>query len=78
MIILFAITGAISVIFASIIVVGVVRAHLHPDRYMPEDTTGDSKRSRAQGITRAILDAIPISTFSGDSKLMTCLSWTVL
>lgn len=63
MIILYSITGIITALFLIIIITGAVRAHRHPERYGPRNTTGRARQSRARGLARAMLDTIPIVKF---------------
>ena len=67
MIILYSITGIITAMFLLIIVIGAVRAHRHPERYGPRNTAGITRQSRARGIGRAALEALPIFKF-GDQE----------
>jgi hypothetical protein len=67
-IILFVITGAIVAFFAAMVVIGVFRAYRHAERYMPPALPGQPRPSRAKGITRAILDTIPIIKLGDDGK----------
>ncbi|OJJ46595.1 hypothetical protein ASPZODRAFT_2129819 [Penicilliopsis zonata CBS 506.65] len=63
MIILYSITGIITALFLGIIITGAVRAHRHPERYGPRNALGRPRQSRARGLGRAMLDAIPIVKF---------------
>lgn len=63
MIILYSITGIITILFIVIIVTGAIRAHRHPDRYGPMNVIGRPRQSRARGIARAMLDTLPIVKF---------------
>ena len=63
MIILYAITGVITVLFLIIIVTGAVRAHRHPERYGPRNGVGRPRQSRARGLARAMLEGLPIVKF---------------
>ncbi|KAH8119156.1 hypothetical protein DFH11DRAFT_426005 [Phellopilus nigrolimitatus] len=68
MIVLYVITGAVSVLFCVVILSGAIRAIRHPERYGPrtaDPTMGDygQSQSRARGITRAILDTFPVMKF---------------
>ena len=67
MIILYSITGIITVLFLAIIITGAVRAHRHPERYGPRYARGRPRQSRARGIARAMLETIPIVKF-GDEQ----------
>ncbi|KAI5119869.1 hypothetical protein M0805_000703 [Coniferiporia weirii] len=69
MIVLYVITGAVSVLFCIVILSGAIRAIRHPERYGPrpsDPTMGEygQGQSRARGITRAILDTFPVIKFS--------------
>lgn len=63
MIILYSITGLITLTFLSIIITGAIRAHRHPERYGPRNFLGRPTQSRARGLARAILDTLPIVKF---------------
>ncbi|KIY50353.1 hypothetical protein FISHEDRAFT_71957 [Fistulina hepatica ATCC 64428] len=66
MIVLYVITGCVSAMFCLVIVSGAVRALRHPDRYGPRgyrQGSGGARQTRAQGLTRAILDTFPIVKF---------------
>ncbi|WEW59796.1 hypothetical protein PRK78_005276 [Emydomyces testavorans] len=63
MIILYSVTGVITILFLGVIVTGAIRAHLHPERYGPRDATGHPRQSRAKGIARAMLETLPIVKF---------------
>ncbi|EEP77336.1 predicted protein [Uncinocarpus reesii 1704] len=63
MIILYAVTGVITLLFLGVIVTGAVRAHLHPERYGPRNVAGRPRQSRAKGIARAMLETLPIVKF---------------
>lgn len=67
MVILYSITGIITVLFLFIIITGALRAHRHPERYGPRNVLGRARQSRARGIARAMLDTIPIVKF-GDHE----------
>ncbi len=62
MVILYSITGVITVLFLTIIISGAVRAHRYPERYGP-NALGRPRQSKAKGIARAMLDTIPIVKF---------------
>ncbi|KLO14282.1 hypothetical protein SCHPADRAFT_939693 [Schizopora paradoxa] len=68
MIVLYVITGAVSVLFCIVILSGAIRAIRHPERYGPrpaDPTMGEyTAQSRARGLTRAILDTFPVIKFS--------------
>lgn len=68
MIILYSITGIITVLFLAIIITGAVRAHRHPERYGPRYAAGRSRQSRARGIARAMLETIPIVKFGDEPE----------
>ena len=63
MIVLYSITGLITVLFVVIIITGAIRAHRHPERYGPRNIVGRSRQSRARGIARAMLETLPIVKF---------------
>jgi hypothetical protein len=64
MIILYSITGLITVCFLFIIITGAIRAHRHPERYRPRQIPGQSgTQARARGLGRAMLDSLPIVKF---------------
>jgi len=67
MIILYSITGIITALFLSVIVIGGVRARRHPERYGPMGGVGGARQSRARGLARAVLDTLPIVRF-GDRE----------
>ncbi|EJD52406.1 hypothetical protein AURDEDRAFT_111126 [Auricularia subglabra TFB-10046 SS5] len=69
MIILYAITGCVSVLFCVVIAAGAIRAIRHPERYGPraaDPTMGPAGagQSRAGGLTRAILDTFPVIKYA--------------
>ncbi|KAJ6625616.1 hypothetical protein B0H10DRAFT_2002290 [Mycena sp. CBHHK59/15] len=69
MIVLYAVTGCVSLLFCTIIISGAVRAIRHPERYGPRGRRSDGEndwgeQSRARGLTRAILDTFPIVKFA--------------
>ncbi|EFR05117.1 RING-7 protein [Nannizzia gypsea CBS 118893] len=66
MIILYAVTGIITLLFLAVILTGAIRAHRHPDRYGPRNVPGRARQSRAKGIARAMLDTLPIVKFGED------------
>ncbi|KAF3484200.1 RING-7 protein [Arthroderma uncinatum] len=68
MIILYTVTGVITVLFLAVIMTGAIRAHRHPDRYGPRNLPGRSRQSRAKGIARAMLDTLPIVKFGEDRE----------
>ena len=63
MIILYSITGIITLLFLIIIITGSIRAHRNPERYGPGAFLGGSRQSRARGIARAMLETLPIVKF---------------
>ncbi|EGD95218.1 hypothetical protein TESG_02709 [Trichophyton tonsurans CBS 112818] len=68
MIILYTVTGIITVLFLAVILTGAIRAHRHPDRYGPRNLPGRARQSRAKGIARAMLDTLPIVKFGEDRE----------
>ncbi|KIW98338.1 uncharacterized protein Z519_01922 [Cladophialophora bantiana CBS 173.52] len=68
-IVLFTMTGAIIAFFGTIALIGAIRVYHHPERYMPQNPAGQSMRNRAKGITRAILDTIPIVRFAEKTNI---------
>lgn len=67
MIILYTVTGIITVLFLGVIITGTVRAHLNPDRYGPRQDSNGQRQSRARGIARAVVETLPIIKF-GDQE----------
>jgi len=69
MIILYAITGFVTLLFLVVILSGAVRAMRHPERYGPRARNlrgpGDNGQSRAGGLTKAILDTFPVVKYLG-------------
>ena len=64
MIILYAITGCVTVLFLIVITSGAIRAMRHPERYGPRrNGGGGGNQSRAAGLTQAILDTFPVVKF---------------
>ncbi|CAE6416366.1 unnamed protein product, partial [Rhizoctonia solani] len=69
MIVLYAITGCVSVLFCVVILSGAIRAIRHPERYGPRSGDpnvhgpGGAPQTRAAGLTRAILDTFPVVKF---------------
>ncbi|GAA98915.1 hypothetical protein E5Q_05603 [Mixia osmundae IAM 14324] len=70
MIILYAISGLVTVLFLIVILSGAVRALRHPERYGPRSGHDPDHpdwegvpQTRAGGITRAILDTFPVIKF---------------
>ncbi|GAA5912730.1 hypothetical protein JCM6882_005774 [Rhodosporidiobolus microsporus] len=73
MIILYAITGVVCLLFLVVILSGAIRALRHPERYGPRGAGGGvggaggaGGQTRAAGLTRAILDTFPVVRFGGD------------
>ncbi|KAF8342184.1 uncharacterized protein EI90DRAFT_3285286 [Cantharellus anzutake] len=70
-ILLYSVTGCVSVLFSIVVISGAVRAFRYPDRYGPrsgnEPHTGPGlhpgPRTRTQGLTRAMLDSFPLIKF---------------
>ncbi|GAA6020582.1 hypothetical protein JCM8202_006310 [Rhodotorula sphaerocarpa] len=70
MIILYSITGVVTVLFLIVIMSGAIRAARHPERYGPRagggrGAGGGGGRTRAEGLTKAILDTFPVVRFGG-------------
>merc|ERR1711939_813148 len=66
--IFFGIFGAIFVLVMIAIAIGAFRAHQNPERYGPQPARpGRPKQSRAKGLTRAVIESIPIVRFSENS-----------
>jgi hypothetical protein len=66
--ILYSITGIITLLFLVIIATGAIRAHRHPERYGPRNGfSGRPRQSRAKGLTRAMLETLPMVKF-GDPE----------
>ncbi|KMP06235.1 hypothetical protein CIRG_05916 [Coccidioides immitis RMSCC 2394] len=63
MIILYSVTGVITLLFLGVILTGAVRAHMHPERYGPRNIIGRPRQSRAKGLARAMLETLPIVKF---------------
>jgi len=68
MIVLYAVTGLVTILFLVIIVFGAVRAHRHPERYGPRNVLGRPRQTRARGIARAVLDSLPIVKFNDPNR----------
>lgn len=72
MIILYAITGCVTLLFLIVIMSGAIRAMRHPERYGPRARNarpGDNGQSRIGGLSQAILDTFPVVKFlSGQNK----------
>jgi len=66
MIVLYAITGSVSLLFIIVIFTGAVRAFRHPERYGPRaydpniDGPDGEGQTRALGVARAVLDTFPV------------------
>lgn len=71
MIILYAITGIVTLLFLVVIMSGAIRAARHPERYGPRAAGGaggrggGAGRTRAEGLTKAILDTFPVVRWGG-------------
>jgi Ring finger domain len=70
MIILYAITGCVTLMFLVVILSGAIRAIRNPERYGPRAANphlpgGRPAQSRTAGLTRAILDTFPVVKFGG-------------
>ncbi|KAG8681452.1 hypothetical protein FRC11_001096, partial [Ceratobasidium sp. 423] len=69
MIVLYAITGCVSVLFCVVILSGAIRAIRHPERYGPRSGDpnihgpGGGAQTRAAGLARAVLDTFPVVKF---------------
>ncbi|KAJ1304717.1 hypothetical protein OPQ81_005855 [Rhizoctonia solani] len=69
MIVLYAITGCVSVLFCVVILSGAIRAIRHPERYGPRSGDpnvhgpGGAPQTRAAGLARAVLDTFPVVKF---------------
>lgn len=63
MIILYSVTGIITLSFVLVIVSGALRARRHPERYGLLNLPGNAHQRRARGIARAMLETIPIVKF---------------
>lgn len=71
MIILYAITGCVTLLFLVVIMSGAIRAMRHPERYGPRARTsrnGDNGQSRIGGLSQAILDTFPVVKFLSGQK----------
>lgn len=67
---MYAITGCVSVLFCLVIVSGAIRAIRHPERYGPRSAGRHDPgmpQTRAQGLTRAILDTFPLVKFGSST-----------
>lgn len=67
-IVLFSVTGLFVAVLVVLAIIGTIRVYRHPERYIRRDDAGQPIRSRAKGITHAILDTIPVIKFAGDAK----------
>merc|ERR1711939_646688 len=66
--IFFGIFSAVFVLVMIAIAIGAFRAHQNPERYGPQPARpGRPKQSRAKGLTRAVIESIPIVRFSENS-----------
>ncbi|KAG8885787.1 hypothetical protein FRB97_009492 [Tulasnella sp. 331] len=82
MIILYVITGCVSLLFCIVIISGMARAFRHPERYGPR--RGDptmrgpegAPQTRAAGLTRAILDTFPVVKFGRGNIAATAVAST--
>lgn len=63
-IVLFSVTGLILAFVVMMVVLGSLRLYRHPERYVSQDNSEQPTRNRARGLTRAILDTIPIVNFA--------------
>ena len=63
MIILYSVTGIITLCFVLVIVTGALRARRHPERYGLLNLPTNAHNRRARGIARAMLETIPIVKF---------------
>ena len=63
MIILYSVTGIITLCFIVVIITGAIRAHRHPDRYGLLNLPGGAHQRRARALARAMLDTLPIVKF---------------
>ena len=63
MIILYSVTGIITLCFVVVIITGALRARRHPERYGLLNLPGNAHQRRARGLARAMLDTIPIVKF---------------
>lgn len=71
MIILYAITGCVTLLFLVVIMSGAIRAMRHPERYGPRARNarpGDNGQSRIGGLSQAILDTFPVVKFFSGQK----------
>ncbi|KAJ6586947.1 hypothetical protein DFH09DRAFT_1142055 [Mycena vulgaris] len=74
MIVLYAFSGGVSLIFCIIIISGAIRAIRHPERYGPRARNRDGDdQGRARGLTRAILDTFPIVKFGNPRESETSM-----
>ncbi|QRV93832.1 4-aminobutyrate aminotransferase [Ceratobasidium sp. AG-Ba] len=73
MIVLYAITGCVSILFCVVILSGAIRAIRHPERYGPRSGDpnvhgpGGAPQTRAAGLARAVLDTFPVVKFGRPS-----------
>ncbi|KAK7057171.1 hypothetical protein R3P38DRAFT_2839696 [Favolaschia claudopus] len=72
MIVLYVVTGCVSLLFCIIIISGAIKAIRHPERYGPRRNENGGldgwSRTRAGGLTRAILDTFPIVKFGTSTQ----------
>ncbi|KAF8739881.1 RING-like zinc finger, partial [Rhizoctonia solani] len=72
-IVLYAITGCVSLLFCVVILSGAIRAIRHPERYGPRSGDpnlhgpGSAPQTRAAGLARAVLDTFPVVKFGRPS-----------
>ena len=69
MIILYSVTGIITLCFVVVIITGALRARRHPERYGLLNLPGNAHQRRARGLARAMLDTIPIVKFGEKEPL---------
>jgi hypothetical protein len=67
-IVLFSVTGLILAFVVTMVVLGCLRLYRHPERYVSQNNSEQPKRNRARGLTRAILDTIPIVNFTENGE----------
>ncbi|KAJ7346642.1 hypothetical protein DFH08DRAFT_1080648 [Mycena albidolilacea] len=71
MIVLYAVTGCVSVLFCIIIVSGAIKAIRHPERYGPRrnrDGGNGWSQTRAGGLARAIVETFPVVKFGTSTQ----------
>ena len=69
MVVIYSVTGVVTLLFVVIIIIGARRAYRYPDRYGPRNITGWPRQSRAKGLARAMLDTLPIVKFGEDKDV---------